>query len=188
VSTDLLIKEGLDQCRQALAIQRRLQREHPDVVRSLTELGRMLDEAGEPATAVEALREALQMAIEVCGNDHAQTQRARHRLGVVLGPTQPAEAVEFLSQVMDHERHRRATQPRELVVIARDRGQVWLRMGKFAAAEQDLTMALEQVEDGGGADPVLHRSVLEAHVQLYDRWERPQQAERFREKLRALGS
>jgi serine/threonine-protein kinase len=85
------------QLTKALAVRRRvLGPEHPDVVESLVELGRLLTEKGELERSERLLRDALAMATSLFGPESLEVSDVLYRLGKLLlrkGEYAPAEDV-----------------------------------------------------------------------------------------------
>ena len=175
--------------RQALAIRRTaFGEDHPEVAGSLNNLSVLLMAQGEYDEAEQLQREALAIVRNLLGSHHPNVGVSLYNLGKLLqkkGDWREAEiAYSEALPIVDHslpEGNWRKGEVRSLI------GVCMTEAGRFREAEDRLTKGYDIiVADRGREDP---RSKASAGrlVELYERWGRPQQADRFREPAPADG-
>jgi len=91
-------------CWETLDIRRRvLGPEHPDTLKSMSNLGEVLIRQGQYAEAARLLGETLDIKRRVLGPDHPSTTAALYNLGCIsaMKGNRP-DALSFLRQAIDH--------------------------------------------------------------------------------------
>jgi serine/threonine-protein kinase len=167
--------------REALALQRKvLGQEHPDIVTTLTNLANTLNHSGRPVEAEAVLREALPMSRKLYGEEAADTAHvlvALAEVGLQLGHYEAAQrdaadALAIREKALGLE-HPDTAEARILY------GRLLVARGRFPAAETALHRGLEVLQREPGLAGRL-RSAREALAELYERWQKPAEAARYR--------
>jgi tetratricopeptide (TPR) repeat protein len=179
--------EAIDLGRQALDVRRRLNPgDHPQTAISLTSLGHWLGQAGQIGEADEKLREALAMRERLFSSDHPELASGRMALAEHLIETErSAEGCTLVPGIVaalvsaHGEGHSR-------VAVARGLDGVCLHAaGRREEAEAQLLASLAGLEQAGARKSM--RMTLRRLVSLYEGWNRPQDAARYRQLLEADG-
>jgi len=174
------IDEAVDLMRDTLRIRRALLApDHPLVFQSASNLAVMLGTRGDPAEAESLLREAVDRARRVLGRNHPDLISMVGNLGAILvARKRYKEAGPWLREaVRIGKRTLRPDNPR--LVTARLRlGDFLIRVRQFGSAERLLLGLHRTVARQGGA--ALQRAVARKIVELYDHWDRPEQAAEWR--------
>jgi serine/threonine-protein kinase len=167
--------------REALAIQRKLLgQEHPDIVSTLTNLANTLLHAGRLADAEAVYREALPMARKLFG---PRTTDAAYVLAglaeVERGQGRLAQAETTAREALAIREERLGKEHAETAESLGLLGRVLVDQGRHAEAEAALLRAEALMEK----QPMLEarrREVRDALRRLYERWDRPKDAARYR--------
>jgi len=121
----------------AVTMRRRvLGEDDPDTLRSINNLGGMLDAGGRPAEAEAAWREALEKRRRVLGDDDAETFSTMSNLGNLLRDQGKfAEAEPLLKAALDGRRRVLGNEHRETLISANTYGYLLIAQGKVKDAE-----------------------------------------------------
>jgi tetratricopeptide (TPR) repeat protein len=176
--------EAIPLARRALAIrQLRHEGDHPETAVVLMTLGLWLGEAGEIEEAEVMLREALAMNERSLGSGHPELAWSRVTLANHLVENGQVEegcamATGGVATLADAFGARDAR-----VAVARGlEGACLLESGRFQESEASLLASLEQL-DSAAASMAAQRQTLRRLVRLYEGWDRPAEASRYRSKL-----
>ena len=165
--------------REALAIQRRLHgTEHPNVATTLNSLALVLRDKGADEEAEPFLRESLAMRQRLFGEVHDRTAGARHQLGKLLLETGRADEAEPLyRQALHASAESNGVQHWKTAIAHVGLGRTLTMLGRYEEAEThlDKAHAIYQHDDTGGP-PFGPPAALEARMELYKAWGKPEQA------------
>jgi tetratricopeptide (TPR) repeat protein len=180
--------EAIDLGRQALDVRRRLNpADHPQTAISLTSLGQWLGQAGQIGEADEKLREALAMRERLFSGDHPELASGRMALAEHLIETErSAEGCTLVPGIVAAlvSAHGEGNWR---VAVARGLDGICLHAaGRREEAEAQLLSSLAGLETEAGARKSM-RMTLRRLVSLYEGWNRPQDAARYRQLLEADG-
>lgn len=170
--------------RGAIDIHREaLGEEHQLIGYDLTSLGMLLHDAGRLDEAEEALRGALDIYDAALDPHHQFIGSTLTELGGVLNTKNRSDlALPLLTRAVEI---RSRDFPRDHALHAGTLvayGDTLARLGRFDDAEAELLPSYEALEGRGGRR---ERQALLALVRLYERWERPEDAARFRQRVAA---
>jgi serine/threonine protein kinase len=131
---------------RALAIRRRvLGDEHPDTLRSLAGMGRLLQDQGKLDEAERYDREALQKRRRVLGEDHPDTLLSLANMGVLLDQEgKTSEAEPLFRDALERRRRVVGEDDPGTLFLLNDLGTVLDEQGKSNEAEGYYRMALEK--------------------------------------------
>ncbi len=154
---------------------------------SLYFLARTLAGKGEHGEAEALYQEVLAVFRETLPEGHHYLAHPLAGLGrLFLERGQPREALPLLRQAIEQERR---TLPEDHVDVAEVQsllGECLVRLGELEEAEPLLLGSYPLVRDQRGARHRQARRALERIVELYDSWDRPQEAARYRGLLAEL--
>jgi serine/threonine protein kinase len=161
---------------------------HPAVANGLAGLGDFLHRRGRLAEAEQLGRQEIAILQASMGPEHHAMASALARMGTLLtdeGRYRDADSV-FREAIAMRER---VSGPHHalLAVVLADYAHLLTERGRFAAAEAALARALDIVE---GQYPDAHpdaQKVIRGLVALYERWNRPADAARYRARVRKVG-
>ncbi len=171
--------------REVLEIRRRvLGNEHEDTASSMTNLAGTLGSLNELEEAEQLAREALQIRRRVLGPDHPRTLQSMHNLAIVLQKTgRLAEAEQVHARTLEAAvRVFGAVHPHTLA-SKYGLAKTLISRGKFAEAEpvtQECYQGNLQMRGIEHPETVKAVALL---VSLYEGWNRPAEADSWREKL-----
>ena len=152
---------------------------HPLIGYDLTSLGMLLHDAGRLDEAEASLREALEIYEAALDPNHQYIGSTLTELGGVLNTQGYAElALPILERAVNI---RERDYPADHVLHAGTlvaHGDALTRLGRYADAEAQLLPSFEALKDRGDRRS---RQALFALVRLYESWEKPEQAARFRQ-------
>jgi serine/threonine-protein kinase len=175
--------------REVLAMQRRLyDGAHPNLATTLSTFASLLIDRGRLEEAKSFLMESVAMREQLFGALHDRTAGAQYRLAKLLLDTgDSVEAVSLFRKALQVSEEVNGRDHWKTAVARIGVGRALTALGRYAEAESNLVPAhvFFEREDAGGP-PSGPRLVLEALVELYAAWGRPQQAARFEAALEAL--
>ena len=177
--------------REALAIRRKaLPAQHPAVARSLSNLGTVLRNKGEYAEAEVFYREALAIVRATLPADHPVIAARMERLALVLiDQGQYAEAEALLREVLTIRQKTLPSDSRAFAGTESRLGGCLTLAGRYDEAEALLLRSYEILKDCPEDATPAQRTALDENVrrvvELYDAWDRPEQAAEWRAKLPA---
>ncbi len=162
---------------------------HRDTVRLINELAFTLSRQGKHAEAEPLFRKALEAYRYSFGDKHPATLVPLHNVAAVLekqGRAAEAEplyrqVVELADEVLPQENWSRSAFHGTL-------GNCLITLEQYNDAEDHLRAAHAGLEASLGADNERTRNVLSNLVRLYERWQKPDQLEKYREALKATAS
>jgi serine/threonine-protein kinase len=168
--------------REVLPLSRSLLGEgNPRTISTARTLASVLEEQGRFREAFDLRRDELDRTIKVLGEHDVFVAIGLAGLGRnALSTGQLDLAETYLTQALEVRRkihppdHWRIDEARGLVGAAR------LRAGRLREAETDLLAAYEGLRAHRGSTAAETESVRARLVELYDRWDRPDQARRYR--------
>lgn len=178
-----LLRESVDQARRVPGEEDR------DYVSALNVLALTLNDAGKHTEAEPLFCKALDAYLRTFGERHPATLVPLHNVAAVLekeGRAQEAEViyrqvVELADEVMPAEHWSRAAFHGTL-------GNCLITLEQYEEAERHLLVAYNGLKASLGAGSERTRSVLSNVVRLYERWQKPDKAETYREELEATAS
>ncbi len=191
--------EAESPCRKALQINRRhLGEKHLTVGWSHSGLGTLLYEMEEFEESEQHLRQGVQILSGLYRTDHNWVLRAQSNLAKCLRDGGKLdEAEQLLTHVRDAFLAANAKQWYDVPMNLRDLADCHVKMARYDEAERELLQAqqiLEAVnphetrEVGQKAVESLTRKIIERRVALYEAWDKPDEAARWRAKLPEDGS
>ncbi len=175
--------------REALEMRRKLLGpDHPQYAQSLNNLALLLYDVGRYTESEPLYRDALALWRRTLPEGHPNIGNAAAGLGMVLTATQRCEEAEPL--LRETLAIREATFPvghwtRFSAMSAV--GAALAGQGKHAEAEPLLISGYEGMKDQATAPQKRKRQALERIIQLYDSWNRPELAARWRAESAATG-
>ncbi len=178
-------EEAIALARQSLDIRRQaLGDEHPEVAKGMMTVANWLDQDGRVAEAEPLLRDALQMREKLLGETHPDTVVSRVTLGILLADTDryseactlETGSVDVLAEAFGDDSWR--------VAMARGLHGACLDFaGDRAAAEKELLASLDGLQGDSASRRALREHTLRWLVRLYQGWDRPSEAEKYRALL-----
>ena len=171
--------------REALAIQRaELGPDHPNIAVTLMTLGLVL-RAQDRFDEVEPLfRESLDMRMRIFGDEHDNTAGARHQLGRLLMQTdRPGEAEPLFREALAVSQKVNGEQHWKTAVATVGLGSVLTALGQYEEAEIHLTDAYAFYNSGAPGPPRRKETALEALVDLYSAWGKPEKGVVYQAEL-----
>lgn len=182
-------QEAESRFREALAMQRAaLGPRHPEVANSLNGLGLAINGLGRNAEAIDMLREALVIRRATLGQAHVEISNGLNDLAIVVrtsGDTAGAEdlvreSLAMRRELLDPSHPDIARSTKLLASLLRARGD-------HEAAEPLLLEAFRIERQALGEGHPFTRATARALVDLYESWDRPQEAVRFASMLDGAG-
>jgi eukaryotic-like serine/threonine-protein kinase len=174
--------------REVLAMDRKLLgAEHPDIATDLNNLAMLLTRQGKWAEAEPLYREALAMRCKLLGKDHPDVAYPLLGLASVLlkeGKTKAAE--EMLVECLRIRRDQLPKDDWKTALTENVLGRCLTLEGRFAEAEPYLVRSSPMIVAAPAASSQYKREALENTVALYDAWQKPDRAARYRGELQAL--
>jgi len=176
-------EEALVLYREALVAVEAAFGESSDHVSSiLGNIGLILSQTGEWTEAESLLRRAMAIDLQLMGPDHPVVGVDKINLGLLLcDADQPAEGLTLVTEAMGVFERFYDREQWEMGAALSARGHCLGRVGRFSEGEQDLLAALETAEEALGPGHERVQKVRERLVQLYEAWNRPDQAARYRD-------
>jgi serine/threonine protein kinase len=174
--------------RQSLAATRkRLGDDHPDAVAATTRLSHVLQMRGRLDEAVELDRDVLARCRRLIGDDHPFTIGALNNLGMALSAQEKFREAEPLFA----EAYRRTPgsqfDPVNQAACMARWGPCLVKLGRYEEAEKPLLEARRRLAEAGMGRSGPMRDVLGALVNLCEKTNRPDEAEKWRAELAATG-
>jgi eukaryotic-like serine/threonine-protein kinase len=175
---------------KALEIRRRtLGEDHPDTIKSMNSLANLYRSEGKSAEAETLLTSVLEARRRVLGPTHPDTISVTALLGEVrLQQKKYAEAEALLRQARNNS-EKMAADSWERYWSQNLLGASLAGQSQYAEAESLLVSGYQGMLQREAAIPLEDRLVLsqagERIVQLYEKWEKPEKAAEWREKLQS---
>lgn len=169
---------------EALEMRRSLLGEsHPLVAGSINNVGNLLEDLGEVDAAIDSLERARELFVAALGEAHLYTTDpiiglARIRMKQARAPV----ARPLLEQALAIRREALPEGHPQVLEVASMLGACLTEVEAYDEADVLLRRTMEQLDAQDG--PALLRQVtLERLVELYDRWDRPEQATEYQQIL-----
>jgi len=168
--------------RQALAMRRKLLGEnHPEVASSLNNLAVLLQDRGEVVEAERLMREALAVVRALLGDEHPRVGVSLYNLGRLLyrkgdyaAAIAPLEEALPIVERTSPSGHWRPGNLQSMI------GHCLSRTGRYEEAEPLLLAGLETVRADRGDDDRRTITANKRVVELYELWDKPEAAARYR--------
>ena len=181
---------AIEQGRAALDMNRAIYgEEHPTVAQSLSSLGRLTRLAGNVAESQRLFRHALDLRMKLLGSDHPDTAWSMTALADVL-----ENSGDFAEGLDLAERARRifgktlpADHWRASVAMSVE-GACLAGLGRFPEAHPLIVNSVTALQANPGATADLVRDALKRTIAFYERWQRPQEASKYRTRLAQLST
>jgi len=141
------VEEGARYVNEALAMRRRLlQPNSTDIAQSLTYLATAQMQQNDAPAAVKSLNEALEMYRKAFKPGHTYIFRTLNVLGTALTMAdRNEEALKVFTEAMEGYAADEIPDPRRAAVAQSQRGESYLRLGRYEEAERDLLAAFQTV-------------------------------------------
>jgi serine/threonine protein kinase len=189
-----LAKSDPELIAQVLEGRRRvLGSDHPDTLNSMFGLAMVTRDKGEPARAIELLRETITWRRKVLGEDHPQTAYTMHCLAHTLFFSAGKDGIPAADYREIESMYRHA-----LEVFSKERGDTWhtyditFRLGEFLnsrhcyeESEALFQDALTRLQSLSGADPEWAVEMTRELDAVYRNWGKPERAAEWERKRAA---
>jgi len=172
----------LEMLGEVIDIRRRaLGEDNPEVARTLANMGTVYRVSGKLEQAETSLRESVARMEKAYGPDHADVASARRSLAFVLRDEKKLGEAEsqLRAALAVAERVYPANSP-ALADFQGALGKVLVMRGGYQEAEPLLQAAYEAHREAAGADDRRTSEAAAALVELYEAWDRPTEADRYR--------
>jgi tetratricopeptide (TPR) repeat protein/predicted Ser/Thr protein kinase len=173
---------------KALEIRRRvLGQDHPDTIKSMNSLANLYRSEGKSAEAETLLAAVLEARRRVLGPTHPDTTRVMALLGDVRLQQKKYPAAEALLREARNNSEKTAADSWERYWSQNLLGASLAGQSQYAEAEPLLVSGYQGMLQREAAIPLEDRPVLsqagERIVQLYEKWEKPEKAAEWRQRL-----
>jgi serine/threonine-protein kinase len=184
------ISGSIEASRAALDMNRAVYGEsHPSVAQSLSSLGRLTRLAGNVDEAERLFRRALDLRKELLGESHPDTAWSMTALADVLeAGAQYQEGLELATRAREIFADTLPADHWRSAVAMSVEGACLAGLGRFPDAHPLLVNSVTTLQANPGATAELVRDALRRTIAFYDRWERPQEAAKYRTRLAQIGS
>ncbi len=180
------LDEAVSLARESLNMRRELLgNEHPDVAQSVYSLASLLDTRGQTEAAEALYREALVIRLKLSGAQHPDVAFCRAQLGRFLhlkGEHQEAEPL--LRKALKVRREVLSEGNWRIAYLESDLGSCLKELGRHQQAEPLLLSGYSLIHAKRGPQHKRTLEALDRIIELYDSWDRPQQAAEYRALLR----
>ncbi|HEX7062133.1 MAG TPA: tetratricopeptide repeat protein [Woeseiaceae bacterium] len=174
--------------REALDLHRRsLGNDHPFAAYDMTSMAMLYSDEGRLEEAETLLRDALAIYEQSVGPDHLYVSSTLTELGIVqVERGRPAEALPLLERALAIRSAAEASS--EFLVAGTNAaiGHALARLGRYAEAEKLLLASVPELLAPEVPSSRRGRLALAWLADLYDAWQRPDDASRWREQLAAF--
>jgi tetratricopeptide (TPR) repeat protein len=181
--------EALPVAEQHLAlISRIFGPEHPNTTTALTTFAQALAGLGRREEAITLARRSLDLRLTRLGRPHNSTANAMSALATLLHDAgQTSEAMTLMAEAITILRNTSGGAETGLVALAYlELARFQLDQSRFIDAERSLLHALRIYSQAKiPTTQKDHQRVLRALVRLYERWRKPEEANRYRTVLRS---
>ncbi|MCP4654137.1 MAG: serine/threonine protein kinase [bacterium] len=155
--------------------------EHTKVARVHNNLGAVLQAQGRLVEAELHCQQALAVRRQLLGEDHPATARTKRNLAVLLLALGETPTVEVLvSQVLGILRENKPAGDWEIADAVGVLGAYLTTLGRYAEAEPCLLESYRVLEQSKGPRATYTRDASRRLADLYQAWNRPQEAARYR--------
>jgi eukaryotic-like serine/threonine-protein kinase len=163
-----------------------LPRFHPSLAQSGHDLGLLLLDMGRLQEAEAPVRDAIRIYTSAFGSDHEHVGNALLSLGLILDRLQRhAEACESFTSAHRIYTSRYQAGDRRLATAKRLLGACFIRLERFEEAERLLRDAHGIYATESGAQDLL-LTTIQHLVELYQAWQKPEQAAQWADQLNTL--
>ncbi len=160
--------------------------DHPFVAYDMTSMAMLKSGQGELEEAERLLREALAIYERSVGPDHQYVASTLTELGLVLTERgTPDEALPLLERALAIRRSDYGPDNPLMATTTAAFGHVLARLGRFEEAERALLDSVPQLVEPDARPDRRARRALAWIADLYEAWNRPNDASRYREQLAA---
>lgn len=155
---------------------------------ALLNLATILRARNDVQPALELFQQAVRLRRAIAPLDESELAKALSGEGAaLLDVRRPAEAEAPLRECLVL-RERNLPPHHPSVELTRNMlGAVLMEQGRYDDAEPLLVSSWETLRAVPSGGPELHRSCLERLIALYERWKKPDEAQRYQADLQALG-
>ena len=167
--------------------RRVLGREHPNTLILVNNMGRLLEDQGRFDEAMPYYTEALEASQRTLGNEHPDTLKIINNMGWLRKQQGNYEAaLPYFTKAL--EGHRKVLGDEHLTTLRSIVAMGILRksQGKYEEAMPYYVEALETQRRVLGAEHPDTLLSINALIKLYDAWDKPEQAQQYREMLEAI--
>jgi tetratricopeptide (TPR) repeat protein len=170
---------------KALEVRRRvLGEEHPDTLFSINNLAMLYRTGGQLDKAEPLLLKALEVRRRVLGEEHPNTLNSMNNLAVLYRDQGQFEKAEkLIVKTIEVRRRVQGEEHPEALKSMMNLGSILVAKKAYAEAENQLISCQAAMEKNTNAAPVLRQLVVSNLVKLYDAWNKPDEAEKWRAKL-----
>ncbi len=174
-------------CREVLTVRRKLLGEqHPDVAQAINNLAVVLAAEGRIVEAEPLLRQSIALYRELLGSDHPELAGTLYNLGTLLAGAADAAGAEPLFRECFAIRTRRLPAGDLRTATAEQAlGGCLVALQRYSEAEPLVLEGYHTLEAALGPQHARTLAALRAVVDLYEKWDRPDEADRFRALLPA---
>ncbi|MEQ8767450.1 MAG: serine/threonine-protein kinase [Planctomycetota bacterium] len=177
-----LAREGFEEARALF--EKAYGEEHPSVALVLNNLGQVARQTGDPETARELYRRALDIRRATLPDDHPSIEESELQLGLVCEAVGDDETAVSLLESWLRRGRQASSLPSSLGIGVRATlARAYSRTGRKPTAEGIYKSAIAEAEEKLPPGHLLHRSLLEELLRLYEDWPRPEEAALIRERL-----
>ncbi len=180
------LDEAEDILQKVIEIRRRVLGDHPATFTAISNLSRLLRKRGRPADAEPLAREALGGFERCLGAENRLTLIARNNLASLLDELgRHGEADPLYRETLAGAERALPAGHYMTLIIQRNHGGCLTALGRYEQAEPLLLASYAGLKKKLGADHAHTRQALDKLIALYERWDRPDEAARWREALPA---
>lgn len=175
------VRAALQTERESLSIyEKDFPGDNPEVARVANRLGYWLIETGQYAAAERCLDGALAMRMRLFGKDHPDVASSLIHVAILdVAMHKYPDAVRDARTAGDIFTKRFSATSWETALANSVQGAALAGLGEYPGAESELLHGYTILKNDGGAVP-MYRSLVRGYVRaLYQRWGRPQDAERY---------
>lgn len=175
---------------EALAIHTKARGpDHPFVAYDMTSMAMLKSELGELEEAERLLREAIAIYERSVGPDHQYVASTLTELGLVLTERgAPGEALPLLERALVIRGSDYGPADPLMAATTATYGHALARLGRFEEAERALLASVPQLVEPDARPDRRARRALAWMADLYEAWNRPDDASHYRERLAAANA
>ncbi len=171
-------------CRDVLTVRRKLLgEEHPDVAQAINNLAVVLAAQGRIAEAEPLLRQSIALYRELLGSDHPELAGSLYNLGALLTVGDAADAEPLLRECLDIRTRRLPAGDIRTATTEQGLGGCLVALHRYSEAEPLLVEAHRMLEAALGPEHARTLAGLSALINLYEKWDRPDDAAHYRALL-----
>lgn len=170
-------------CREVLSIRRKLLAdEHPQVAQAIHNLGVLLSKEGRYAEAEPLLRRSIILYRKQLGSDHPELAGGLFNLGELLFRAGDAGSAEpFFRECLAIRRRSLPERDARTIKALQSLGNCLVSLNRCADAEPLLIEGYQALAGTAGPGQAATQAGLQALVDLYETWDRPDEAAHYRQ-------